>query len=209
MLNHTSIAKWPKEFTQFFYDARNGFTIRGFVNMVERLANSKKWRKLEDELTFKGDFMEVLSEIFFKEFFADPAVGVKEYLPFGKTGDCGVDATGVNVNGHNVVIQVKYRHDPNEMVTWGEMAKTGLYGVLNGLVDVSHDHVIYVFTTADDVTIICRNVLGRKLVLVNRKLIGHFVDNNKTFWNTAWLGIKAHIEHYAEKPIEEFLTPEK
>ena len=51
---------------------------------------------------------------------------------------------------------------------------------------VEHNHTIYLFTNANGVTAACEKVLGRKLVLVNRKIIATKVDNNVNFWKAAF-----------------------
>ena len=133
---------------------------------------------------FRGDMLEVFSEIFFTVFGADEGVGISNYEPMDIGNDYGVDATGTNVNGHKVAVQVKYRGNPNDLIPYADIARTYTSATLQlGLSDVAnHDHTIYLFTTSSGVTGAFEKVMGRKCVIVNRAIIQHKVDNNKEFW---------------------------
>lgn len=137
---------------------------------------------------FRGDMLEVFSEIFFTVFGADEAVGISQYTPIDIGSDFGVDATGVNVNGHNVAVQVKFRSNPSDVITYADIARTYTSAVLQlGMTDVvNHDHTVYLFTTANGVTGAFSKVMGRKCVIVDKAIIQHKVDNNKEFWNRAY-----------------------
>jgi hypothetical protein len=137
---------------------------------------------------FKGDMLEVFSEMFFNIFGADEGVGVTEYTPGDIGSDFGVDATGINVNGHNCVIQVKYRHNPLDVISYADIARTFTSAALQlHLKDViEHDHTVYLFTTANGVSVAFEKVMGRKCVLVTRDVISTKVDNNKAFWRKCY-----------------------
>lgn len=137
---------------------------------------------------FRGDMLEVFSEIFFTVFGADEGVGISSYEPMDIGSDYGVDATGINVNGHKVAVQVKYRGNPNDLIQYADIARTYTSATLQlGLGDVSnYDHTIYLFTISSGVTGAFDKVMGRKCVIVNRAIIQHKVDNNKEFWSRAY-----------------------
>jgi hypothetical protein len=136
---------------------------------------------------FKGDMLEVLSEIFFTIFQSDEAVGIRDYTPVELADDYGVDAVGVNVNGHKVAIQVKYRSNPADSIPYADIARTFTSAVcqLQMLDVVHHPHTIYLFTSADGVSGAYEKVLGRKSVVIARKTIATKIDNNKNFWRMA------------------------
>jgi len=137
---------------------------------------------------FKGDMLEVFAEMFFNIFGADEGVGIVEYTPGDIGSDFGVDATGVNVNGHNCVIQVKYRHNPLDVISYADIARTFTSAALQlHLKDViEHDHTVYLFTTANGASVAFEKVMGRKCVLVTRDVISTKIDNNKAFWGKCY-----------------------
>jgi len=137
---------------------------------------------------FKGDMLEVFSEMFFNIFGADEGVGIQEYTPGDIGSDYGVDATGTNVNGHSCAIQVKYRSNPLDNISYADIARTFTSAALQlNLKDViEQDHTVYLFTTANGVSVAFEKVMGRKCVLITRDVISTKVDNNKTFWQKCY-----------------------
>lgn len=204
-LKHAAICKWPNDYASLFNEIQDGFTIRKLVSKIESLTRAKKKLDDDEKMIYKGDLLEVLSEIFFILFPNDPALGIKEYEPVNKTDDRGVDAVGTNVNGEKVVIQVKYRNNPQDLIKWSDLARTYASGVLKYGIDGSKDCTIFLFTTAQDANYIAKDELNKKLVVVNKSIIARYIDNNASFWKEAFLLIKEHIEFYSKKPIETFL----
>lgn len=145
---------------------------------------------------FKGDMLEVFSEIFFTIFDSDEAIGISDYTPVDLDADYGVDATGQNVNGHQVAIQVKYRANPSDYITYGDIARTFTSAVCQmKMQDVmQHDHTVYLFTTAGAVTGAWQKVMGKKSVVITRGNIATKVDNNINFWGRAWEMIGSTID---------------
>lgn len=150
----------------------------------------------EDINKFKGDMLEVLSEIFFNCFGADEAIGIKEYSPIELNSDFGVDAIGKNVNNHNCVVQIKYRKNVNNLIEYSDISKTYTSALLQlNIPDVYlHDHTIYLFTTASGVTGSFEKVMKNKVVIINRSIISTKIDNNKTFWEFASKEIGSSLE---------------
>jgi hypothetical protein len=137
---------------------------------------------------FKGDMLEVLSELFFTIFQADEGLGISDYSPVDLADDFGVDATGRNVNGHQVAVQVKYRSNPEDLISYADIARTFTSAVcqLKMMDVVEHDQTIYLFTTAGGVTSAFDRVMGRKAIVVPRSVIATKIDNNKNFWNSSF-----------------------
>jgi hypothetical protein len=133
---------------------------------------------------FKGDMLEVFAEMFFTNFGCDEGIGLKDYTPIIIGDDFGVDATGINVNGHKCAIQVKYRKNPSDLITYADIARTFTSAVLQlGIADVvAHDHTVFLFTISNGVTGAFEKVMGKKAVVVSKGIISTKVDNNKTFW---------------------------
>lgn len=158
------------------------FTFDGLVRYINR----------EEINKFKGDMLEILSEIFFNIFQADEAVGIKEYTPIEIGLDFGIDAVGINVNGHRVAIQVKYRSNPAQVITYSEIARTFTQAVVKmQMMDVvEHDHTIYLFTTAGGTTAAFDQVMGKKAVVIPRQVIARRIDNNHNFWDVAFREVR-------------------
>lgn len=152
-----------------------------------------EWLLYEDEINkFKGDMLEVLSEMFFQRFGADEAVGLMDYCPVDIGADYGVDATGRNANGHKCAVQVKYRSNPASLISYADIARTYTSAVQQLHLEDVHDHdrTIFLFTTATGVTGPFEKVMGRKCVVIGRAAIATKIDNNKNFW------AKAHEEMF-------------
>ena len=141
--------------------------------------------------------LEVLSELFFNTFQADETIGIRDYAPVTLTDDFGVDATGINTNGHKVVIQVKYRGNPENVIPYADIARTFTSAVCQlGILDVvHHERTVYLFTTSKGVTAAYEKVMGRKSVIINRAMIGRKIDNNHNFWHNAFTLIDATMRN--------------
>jgi len=172
-------------YPQYYLDLYTGniSSFRQWLNEIHRV--SDKIVDEDERLKFRGDNLEIFSEMFFNLFQNHPAFGVRDYTPVKIENDYGVDATGVNVNGHKCAIQVKYRSNPEDKISYADIARTFTSGVLQlGLIDlVDHDHTVYLFTNTNEVTSAFTKVLGNKAVLITKDKIEYLVDGNKGFWD--------------------------
>ena len=191
LLTVGKITSFKREIVSLF-DLETGVkTIGDFVARVEELAEVKftnhKIDKNEENnyKSFKGDMLEVLSEIFFHIFSAHPAVGISNYIPVALSEDYGVDATGTNVNGDGCVIQDKYRNNPISLIEYGDLAKTFSAGICLNNLSLEKDSTIILFTTGQDANGHAYHVLGKRLRVINRQIISGIIDNNHTFWQQA------------------------
>lgn len=112
----------------------------------------------------------------------DSAVGLTDYTPIPLTEDYGVDAMGLNPNGHRAAVQVKFRGNPDDSVTYAELARTFTSGLIKHQLDLMQSSTLYVLTTARDVTPQARHVLGDRIVLIHLDVLKTKVDNNLNFW---------------------------
>ena len=189
MLKCTMIHSYPREYFDLYQLAENGFTFRQWNNEVLRIANSRELNLDEDARNkFKGDMLEVFSEIFFYQFQTDEALGITEYQPIEINDDYGVDARGINVNGKQTAIQVKYRSDPDARIKYDDIARTFTSAVLQlHMKDViDNDRTVFLFTNAGGVTGAFDTVMQKKTVIITRAVIATKVDNNVTFWKNAF-----------------------
>ena len=201
MLKSRHIAAYPEEYLELFRTPKDGDmdTIREFVNAIERLAGPSgiPFRNDDDRHKFKGDALEVLAELFFTRFHADPAVGLSEYVPVYLDDDFGVDAKGNNANGDLSVVQVKYRHNPADVVTYADIARTFASGVIQHRLDPSKPRNVFVFTTAKDVSWQCRKVFDDKLVVVGKAFLGREINNNRNFWKSCHEEVQAYVAYHS------------
>ena len=132
--------------------------------------------------------LEVFSEIFFYQFQSDESLGVTEYSPIEINDDYGVDARGINVNGKQTAIQVKYRSNPEDKISYADIARTFTSAVLQlHMKDViDNDRTVFLFTNAGGVTGAFDTVMQKKTVIITRGVISTKVDNNVTFWKNAF-----------------------
>lgn len=166
---------------------RNGVnaTFDSFLSEVEKWAG--KVSDPEDKDILRGDMLEIFAEVFFGAFANDPAVGLTGYTPVPLPEDYGMDGTGTNAAGTACAVQIKYRGDPTDSVTYAEIARTFTSAVLQRKLPLyeGQDN-IFIFTSAYDVTIACKTVLGNKIHVLSRSIIQGKVDNNVSFWNHAY-----------------------
>ena len=189
MLKCSMIHSFPREYFDLYQLAENGFTFRQWNNEVLRIANSRELNLDEDARNkFKGDMLEVFSEIFFYQFQTDEALGITEYQPIEINDDYGVDARGINVNGKQTAIQVKYRSNPEDRISYADIARTFTSAVLQlHMKDViDNDRTVFLFTNAGGVTGAFDTVMQKKTVIITRAVIATKVDNNVTFWKNAF-----------------------
>jgi hypothetical protein len=129
--------------------------------------------------------------MFFGAFANDPSVGLTGYTPVPLPEDYGMDGQGNNAAGIDCAVQVKYRGDPTDLVTYAEIARTFTSAVLQrGLPLYNGSDNIFIFTSAYDVTVACKTVMGNKIHVLNRGIIQQKIDNNVSFWEYAFNEVK-------------------
>lgn len=168
---------------------RNGVdaTLDAFKAELEKYAATLPF---DEQYVFKGDMLEIFAEIFFKAFQNDPRVGLSDYTPVPLEEDYGVDGIGKNAAGKQCAVQVKYRGNPLDSVTYAELARTYASAILLQQIPLEGEDCLYVFTTAYDVTAPNGVVFKNMLRVISHKIISQEVDNNINFWNAAFEEIK-------------------
>lgn len=165
---------------------RNGVnaTLAEFIGSIE--THSKDVTDEDARLSFKGDMLEILAEIFFKATATSPIHGLKNYSPIPLKEDYGVDGQGVNATGARCAVQVKYRHNPFDSVLYAELARTYASATIQLKIPMDEDNCLWVFTTANEVTSSCNHVFGKRLRVINRNIIHQEITNNVSFWDFAF-----------------------
>jgi len=183
MLKHPAVLAQKRHYFEL-YDAitqdPEKKTLSAWIENIESL--SRKFDE-EEALKFKGDNLEVLSEIFFNCFHADESVGLTSYLPTPLEEDYGVDATGINPVGRKCAVQCKYKSF--QPVLYEELAKTFSSALLNMNCDVMSPNSMYVFTTAMTQSTAIDKVFGNRVRMINHPIITRKINHNETFWDYA------------------------
>ncbi len=189
------IHSYPQDYFDLYQIAMGeNYTFRQWNNAVNVMAN--RFNDLNVRNKFKGDMLEVFSEIFFALFQNDPSFGLTDYTPIAIDDDYGVDAVGTNANGHACVVQVKYRSNPLDVITYESIAKTYTAAILHlHKNDVfNYDNTVFLFTNSNSVSISFEKVMAKKAVVINRGVISTMVDNNSNFWSAAYNLIFATLD---------------
>lgn len=184
---------YPSECLSIYHRDTGVRNIDDFVHRVDKL--SIKY-VIGDGITeeenalankFKGDQLEIFSEIFFGAHRNDRAVGIHNYSPIPLSEDYGVDATGINMAGNPVVIQCKFRSNPSDAITYEDMAKTFTSGIKRHHIPLGAevDDTVILLTTCNSVNKYCKEVFGSQLRLISKSIIGQRIVNNLAFWEEA------------------------
>jgi hypothetical protein len=178
------VKKHYKPVCSIFEEFKDGATLEGYVREVEKYAAN-----IQDEdtrMSFKGDMLEILAEIFFKAFENNPAVGLRDYTPIPLDEDFGVDGKGINANGKDCAVQVKYRGNPFDLISYSDIARTYTSANLQLGLELEGDDRIYVFTTAIDVNIQCHTVFKGMVRVLGKEIVSREINNNRNFWLLAY-----------------------
>lgn len=191
LLTEVLVALYPPEYVDIYHPDTGVRIIDDFVHRVDTLSLPYILHRGEENQDddpankFKGDMLEVFSEIFFGAFLHDPAVGIHDYMPVPLSEDYGVDATGINVVNKEVVIQCKFRSNPSDAISYEDIAKTYAAGRKRHHQVLEADDTLILLTTCNSVSRACNEVFGSQLRLVGKSIISQRVDNNLGFWEEA------------------------
>jgi hypothetical protein len=209
MLKHTGISVYKKQVVDIFETISKADisikTIDNWVALVENHASSigVKIENTDDRIKmqneFRGDMLEILAEIFFKNSSFDDRFGLSNYIVADSTSDYGVDATGYNVNGHKCAVQCKYRANPkpqgDDQIKYEDLTKTYFDGRENHNCDLDKPHTVFLFTTANTYSCIIDANFKKKLVFIGRNQLSEIIHQNVNFWNICIKEIQDYLEN--------------
>ncbi len=154
-----------------------------FMNEMEKLqVTDTKECTMESLNCLKGDLFELFAEIFFKIYESHPSVGLTNYEVVDLVDDLGMDASAVNVSGQPCAVQVKYRANPLEEITYGDICKTYRQATTKYNIPIGVDNTFYLFMSCYDITHVLKKDFGNELNTIGKREIQAMCDNNKTFW---------------------------
>jgi hypothetical protein len=182
-MQHTTIPKYKPYLEEFYKLFLSGpLTLQRWTQLTHLVAIQAFPSDPDAANKFKGDHLEILAEGWFEAFGPAPDVGLLDYSPAPANTDFGVDGLGTNTNGEFSVVQVKYRSNPQDIITYADLARTAADGVYNfGLVPNVRGS-IWLFTNADGASNQAHQFFGNSLVVLDRAAVRNRIDNNKMFW---------------------------
>lgn len=132
-----------------------------------------------------GGIFEAFYLIFNYIFQKDPEIGLTHYQATTSSNDFGVDGIGVNANGIKCAVQIKFRTNVSDSITYEDICKTFTSGQIDFDIDTNKDNSVWLVTTGTP-NYITTSKLGKRLKVIDRKMIGRKIDNNDSFWEEMW-----------------------
>jgi len=181
--------KDQKIFKDLFGDVQNFSTFTGRMLKVSKRYKEFGYSPKEEEgyLKMIGDVFEIFAEAFFKVFGADNRIGVYGYTPEKPSKDVGIDGVGKCMKGLPLVVQVKFRAEPNYELKTGDLRNFQGAAIQLYDVPVKTANNLVVFTSCSGVHYITKDeVFGGYLRPIGYREIKSLVDNNGVFWTNLW-----------------------
>lgn len=197
MVINKLIASNPEKYYNLFLQFENGGTIERYIQHVERMASEikvdlplehEKYNQvLEDEKNkWRGDSLEVLAHLFFYAFNSDEAVGLTNYMPIDIIDDFGADGVGINAAGNVSIVQIKYRGNPSDRISYGDLTNCIDQGIQKFKMDPYGKNNVFLFTTGCGASYVAEAQMSGRLVVINRSVIGKKINGNITFWKKCY-----------------------
>lgn len=184
-LKHTAIQKYKpllKEFYKIFLAGGKTLSMKRWTSNTVDMAKAYFPNDSDAQNKFKGDHLEILAEYWFNSFGPDPSVGLVDYEPADASWDFGVDGKGRNANGDTSVVQVKFRSNPKDVITYADLARTYADGIDNHGLVPKNPSTLWLITNAENVSSQAIKFFGDTLHVITLPAMRHKVNNNLEFW---------------------------
>lgn len=142
---------------------------------------------------FVGDLFELFAEFFLKTCSTVGQYGVVNYEPAVNNDDWGVDGYGIAADQRETsggatpaVVQVKFRSNPMDEISYTMLAKTGWDGVKNYNLDIKRKNNVILFcNTENGANYLAKNAMGDNLYVISMKDLDKDVTGIRTttFWD--------------------------
>lgn len=142
---------------------------------------------------FVGDLFELFAEFFLKTCSTVGQYGVVNYEPAVNNDDWGVDGYGIAADQRETsggatpaVVQVKFRSNPMDEISYTMLAKTGWDGIKNYNLDIKRKNNVILFcNTENGANYLAKNAMGDNLYVISMKDLDKDVTGIRTttFWN--------------------------
>jgi hypothetical protein len=170
--------------------------LSDLVGLITTIGNNM-YSDDNDQLNcFKGDMFEVFAEGYFTLVKSKNSSGIINYEPLhGQGDDYGVDGFGTNYSNQPSVVQVKYRSNPKDLITYSALANTWHQAEEDDMVPESKKlwrRTMILFTNsygAND-NAVKRNKKYDRLFVINKPTIESEVNGNLIFWQDLYNLIK-------------------
>lgn len=175
-------------FRNICYDAdallRDVDDLKSFMRKLERQSQEDRAQSwTADE--YKGMAFEALIEVLITASPIDKRINITDYRPHSAKidgRDMGIDGFGRSHNGNHHTVQIKYRIDPNAILTTKDS--------ISNFVAKTMTHPDYkdadmtIFTTAQNLhEVIAEDMYHGRVRTLGRRDLSKLIDNNKAFWN--------------------------
>lgn len=199
--NLTEYADIKKLFNEIYTISMTGklVTIKLLTRMITKAGKnfSKNAEDIlaQDELynQFVGDAFELFAEYFFKTCSTVGQYGIVNYQVANNPNDWGVDGYGIAADQRKIsggatpaVVQVKFRSNPMDEISYTMLAKTGWDGVKNYNLDIKRDNNVILFcNTENGANHLAINAMGNNLYVISMKDLDKDVTGIRTttFWD--------------------------
>ena len=197
-MNEHAVAKtWIKSMLDMATSGEKLVTVKEITKSIKKLgkdfANQVSeifWEEVYNRVV--GDVFELFAEYFFKTCSANGQYGIINYEPAESTGDWGVDGYGIaadqreSVGGPTpAVVQVKFRSNPMDEISYTMLAKTGWDGIKNYGLDINRKNNVILFTnTENGSNYLAKDALGDNLYIIKKSDLDKDQTGIKTvtFW---------------------------
>lgn len=197
----------PKMAESFYADVDS---ISSLVTAISR--HAEKYGKDEDEKRkIKGDAFEVFGEYLIKRQGGNNNIPIDRdtYMPGNPDEDYGVDGVGV-YNGQPVTVQLKYRSNPSDAITYEEVSKFRTQSDDRFDIPKNRFGECLLITTAFDFNQHVKDSGTKRPYLINREALAAIVGNSSDFWNGFRDAIKAaHLASIKTKKHRELFSHQK
>lgn len=160
----------------------------------------KDFRKNTDDVVYQedlynqfvGDLFELFAEFFLKTCSTVGQYGVVNYEPAVNNDDWGVDGYGIAADQRETsggatpaVVQIKFRSNPMDEISYTMLAKTGWDGIKNYNLDIKRKNNVILFcNTEKGANYLAKNAMGDNLYVVDMRKLDSDVTGIRTvtFW---------------------------
>jgi hypothetical protein len=204
-LIHPSLSSRAEDVMTVFATLSSAATAGEYVELDDLtkiiINESDRFKNDDDKNCFKGDIFEVFCEVYYALIKSKNSAGVIDYKPLHASADddMGVDGTGINYSGNPCVVQVKFRSNPKDEISYSALANTYTQASALDMIPESRKkqrRTIVLFTNCAGANKNAHSVLGKQdwLFVINKEVIESEVNGNVIFWQEAYNLIKNNID---------------
>lgn len=174
----------------FIYRSHNLTALLQNVNKLSTFCSRLEAQSLlfpdrYDSEKYKGDGLELLSEVLIKLSPIDNRIGIGNYEPI-ISKDIGVDGKGIGLNGKPATVQIKYRSNHKQILTANEDHLSNFFGTSREHFNVDKEDInnMLVITTGGSISpFVQETMFNNKMRCIGYEDLRGLIDNNNLFWD--------------------------